>query len=113
MKRKIISFGTYYHDFIATLNDKEKKKVKYVLALLATEDRLPTKFIKHIRDGIFELRTATEGNIYRLFFIFDEDKIVVLFNGFQKKAQKTPQAEIEKAIRIKAEYNEYKRRNNT
>ena len=113
MKRKIISFGTYYHDFLATLNDKEKKKVKYVLALLATEDRPPTRFIKHIHDGIYELRTATEGNIYRLFFIFDEDKIVVLFNGFKKKTQKTPQAEIERAIRIKAEYDKYKRRNDT
>jgi putative addiction module killer protein len=113
MNRKIIGFGTYYQDFMATLNDKEKKKVKYVLALLATEDRLPTRFIKHIRDAIYELRTATEGNIYRIFFLFDEDKIVVLLNGFQKKTQKTPQAEIERAIKIKAEYEEYKRRNDT
>ena len=46
MKRRIISFGTYYHDFMATLKDKEKKKVKYALALLATEDRLPYKIHK-------------------------------------------------------------------
>ncbi len=44
------------------------------------------------------------GNIYRVFFIFDEGNIVVLFNGFQKKTQKTPQCEIEKAIKIKEAY---------
>ena len=28
----------------------------------------------------------------------------MLFNGFQKKTQKTPQSEIEKAIKLKIEY---------
>ena len=31
-------------------------------------------------------------------------QIVVLFNGFQKKTQKTPANEIEKAIKIKEAY---------
>ncbi len=30
--------------------------------------------------------------------------LVVLFNGFQKKSQKTPTGEIEKALKIKTEY---------
>ena len=67
-------------------------------------DRLPVKFVKHLRGGIFELRTEYEGNIYRVFFIFDEGNIVVLFNGFQKKTQKTPQNELEKALKIKEAY---------
>jgi phage-related protein len=29
---------------------------------------------------------------------------VVLFNGFQKKSQKTPKKEINKALKIKEEY---------
>lgn len=41
---------------------------------------------------------------FSVFFIFDEGKIVVLFNGFQKKTQKTPNTEIEKAIKIKEAY---------
>ena len=36
--------------------------------------------------------------------IFDEGKVVVLFNGFQKKTQKTPPNEIEKALKIKEAY---------
>lgn len=58
----------------------------------------------HRTDGIYELRTEYGGNIYRVFFIFDDGQIVVLFNGFQKKTQKTPTNEIEKAIKIKEAY---------
>ena len=87
-----------------TLTLKEQKKVDYVVSLLATQDRLPTKFIKHIDDGLYELRIMWEQNIYRVFFIFDEGNIVVLFSGFQKKTQKTPKTEIEKAKKIKEAY---------
>ena len=84
MRRKVIAYGQYYKDFLATLTEKEIQKVKYVLSLLGTEDRLPIKFIKVIRDGLYELRISYNGNIYRIFFIFDEGQIVVLFNGFHK-----------------------------
>lgn len=89
---------------MATLTEKEQEKVQYGLLLLKTQDRLPGKFVKFIRDGLYELRTEYRGNIYRVFFIFDEGAIVVLFNGFQKKTQKTPPSEIEKALKIKEAY---------
>lgn len=101
MRRKIIAYGQYYKDFLATLTEKEIQKVKYVLSLLGTEDRLPIKFIKSIRDGLYELRISYNGNIYRIFFIFDEGQIIVLFNCFQKKTQKTSETEIDKALKIK------------
>ena len=62
-------------------------------------------------EGLFELRVEYESNIYRVVFIFDEGNIVVLFNGFQKKKQKTPKVEIEKALRIKNEYYAEKQNN--
>ncbi len=89
---------------MATLTEREQEKIQYGLLLLKTQDRLPAKFIKFIRDGLYELRTEYGGNIFRVFFIFDEGRIVVLFNGFQKKNQKTPPKEIEKALKIKKEY---------
>ena len=113
MKRRIITFGRYFGEFMEGLNAKEREKVDYGLVLLKTQDRLPSKFIKYIRDGLYELRTEYYGNIYRVFFIFDEGKIVVLFNGFQKKSQKTPSGEITKALKIKEEYYEYKRTNDS
>ena len=109
MKRRIITFGRYFNEFIEGLTAKEREKVDYGLVLLKTQDRLPAKFVKHLRDGLYELRTEYNGNIYRVFFIFDEGNIVVLFNGFQKKRQKTPAFEITKALKIKEEYYEYKR----
>ena len=83
-----------------------------MLTLLRTQDRLPVKFIKFIRESVYELRIEYNSNIYRIFFVFDDDKIVVLFNGFQRKSQKTPPSEIEKAIKIKNDYYEYKRQQN-
>ena len=59
-------------------------------------------------DGLFEIRVEFQSNIYRIFCCFDEGRLVVLFNGFQKKTQKTPKKEIEKAVRLKKEYFEYK-----
>ena len=44
------------------------------------------------------------SNIYRVFFIFDDGQIVVLFNGFQKETRKTPSSEIDKALKIKEAY---------
>ena len=112
MERKIITFGNYFRSFIKTLNDDVRRKLDYVLDMLKTVKWLNSKFVKPIRDGIFELRIEWEGNIYRVFFIFDEGNIVVLFNGFHKKNQKIPTSEIEKAITIKKEYYEYKRKQN-
>jgi phage-related protein len=92
---------------------KELAKLDYIISLLETNDRMPEKFIKYIRDGLYELRMKFSGNIYRVFFIFDNDCIVVLFNGFQKKTQKTPENEVNKALKIKEIYYADKRSQNT
>lgn len=104
MKRRITTYGGYFEKFISTLSAKELLKLNYIISLLETEDRLPMKFIKFIRDGLYELRMEYNSNIYRVFFIFDNGQIVVLFNGIQKKTQKTPPGEIEKALKIKEAY---------
>lgn len=103
-KRRIRTYGGYFESFIETLTEKEQEKIQYGLLLLKTQERLSVKFIKAVRNGLFELRTEYRGNIYRVFFIFDEGDIVVLFNGFQKKTQKLPENEINKALKIKEEY---------
>lgn len=54
--------------------------------------------------GLYEIRIDYSSNIYRIFCCFDEGNLIVLFNGFQKKSQKTPQREIDKALKIMAEY---------
>jgi phage-related protein len=55
-------------------------------------------------DGLFEIRVQQGSDIFRIFCFFDQGQLVVLANGFQKKTQKTPKQEIEKALKIKEEY---------
>ena len=68
--RKIVTFGGYFEAFIGSLPERVVQKIDYGLALLRTMDRLPSKHMKYIEEGLFELRTEFEGNIYRTFFIF-------------------------------------------
>ena len=103
-ERKILYYKDYFPNFFFSLNEGARKRIAYVLDVLKMQQRPNKSVVKHIREGVFELRAQHEGNIYRAFFIFDEGNIVMLFNGFQKKTQKTPPSEIEKAIRLKNEY---------
>ena len=107
-ERRILYYKTYFIDFFTSLESGAKRKVAYVLDMLKTQERVSQNFVKHIREGVYELRASHNGNIYRAFFIFDEGNIVMLFNGFQKKTQKTPNKEIEKALKLKDEYYESK-----
>ena len=107
-ERKILYYKSYFIDFFNSLDVGAKRKVAYVLDMIKTQERVSQSFVKHIRDGVFELRASHNGNIYRAFFIFDDGNIVMLFNGFQKKTQKTPNNEIEKALKLKNEYYENK-----
>ena len=104
--RRIFTYGGYFEKFIESLSDDVVKKIDYVISLLKTQERLSEKFVKYVEDGIYELRIHYEGCVYRIFFIFDNGNIVVLFNGFKKKSQKTPKKEIEMARTIKNAYYE-------
>jgi len=104
--RQILFHKSYFLDFFNDQTEKVKNKIEHVLFVISVAERIPIKFFKHIEgtDGLYEIRIEYSGNIYRVFACFDEGRIVVLFNGFQKKSQKTPSNEIEKALRIKSEY---------
>lgn len=102
--RKIITYKTYFSDFIKKLSNDEVNKIRRALDLFKVEDKIPRHFIKFIRDGVYEFRVNYGNNEFRIFFIYDGDTIVVLFNAFKKKTQKTPNNEIEKALKLKEEY---------
>ena len=104
MERKILYYKRYFIDFFESLDVGAKRKIAYVLDMLKTQQRIGKNFVKYIREGVYELRAKHNGCIYRAFFIFDDGNIIMLFNGFQKKTQKTPNSEIDKAINLKNEY---------
>lgn len=77
MKRRIIAYKNY-KDFFESLDEGTQEKILYGMLLLKTQERLPSKFVKPIRDGLFELRIEWQSNIYRIFFCFDEGQVGIL-----------------------------------
>jgi len=104
--RQIIYYKKYFDEFYSEQTDKVKGKIDDVLFLISVIEKVPRKFLDHMTgtNGLYEIRIELGSNIFRIFCCFDEGRLVVLFNGFQKKTQKTPKSEIEKAEKLKAEY---------
>ena len=105
-QRQIIFYQHYFVDFYIDQTEKVQEKIEYVFKVLRTVQNVPKKFLAHMTgtDGLYEIRIEFESNIYRIFCCFDKGNLVVLFNGFQKKSQKTPTKEIELALKLKDEY---------
>ena len=105
-KREIRFYKHYFNEFFVAQTDKVRRKIAQTLVWIQTIDRLPVSILKSIegKKGLYEIRVEYAGNIYRVFCCFDEGALVILFNGFQKKTQKTPVSEIDKAERLMKEY---------
>ncbi|MBS1740817.1 MAG: type II toxin-antitoxin system RelE/ParE family toxin [Bacteroidetes bacterium] len=104
--RQVIAYKRYFLDFYEYQIEDVQRKIEWTLNLLRTIDRIPKKYFDHMTgtDGLFEVRVEVGNNIFRIFAFFDKGNLIVLGNGFQKKTQKTPKQEIEKALKIKKEY---------
>jgi phage-related protein len=97
-------YKDYFWEFYNPLPQKVKEKVDYVLQILISVQKISTKFFRHLEDGIYEVRIEAGSNIYRIFSFFDDNKLVILLHGFQKKTQKTPRKEIEQAKKLRRMY---------
>ncbi len=104
--RKIYYYKDYYLDFFNQLKPDVKKKFNWTLQLIVTLNRVPEKYFKHITGttGLYEVRVEVGSDIFRVFSFFDKENLVIIVNGFQKKAQKTPKSEIDLAERLKKQY---------
>jgi len=104
--REILYYKDYYLDFFEKQKPEVKKKFNWTLQLIASIEIVPQKYFKHITNskGIYEVRVEVGSDIFRIFSFFDEDKVVILINGFQKKTQKTPKNEIALAEKLRKEY---------
>ncbi len=104
--RTTIFYKNYFREFFEKQRDKVKAKIIWTLDLIEEIQKVPETYLKHMEntDGLYEIRVQMGSDIFRIFCFFDDGKLVVLANGFQKKTQQTPQKEIDKALKIKAEY---------
>lgn len=109
-ERQVIAYKKYFLNFYIEQSDSVQKKIEWTLQLIRVTRQVPEKYFKHLEGtkGLYEIRVEVGSNIFRIFSFFDKGNIVVLGNGFQKKTQKTPKQEIEKALKIMEEYNHEK-----
>ena len=109
--RTVIYYENYFAEFFAQQRQKVKDKIIWTLLLIEDVNQVPEAYLKHWEgtDGLYEIRVQLASDIFRIFCFFDEGKLVVLANGFQKKTQKTPKQEITKAIKIMKQYYESKK----
>ncbi len=112
-KRELLFFKDYFNEFYQEQAWKVQKKILWTLRVVETVDRIPEIYFKHLEntDGLYEIRIQVGSNIFRIFCFFDINNLVVVGHGFQKKSQKTPTGEIERAEKIKKEYYEEKKSN--
>ena len=110
-RRQVYYYKSHFKKFYRKQEPAVRKKIDWVIGLVQELEIIPWKFFRHIEgsEGIFEIRVMFRRNIFRIFCFFDEDKLIILLHGFQKKTQKTPKNEITKAKRLREEYYEQKK----
>ncbi len=111
-KRELFFFKAYFEDFYEKQTDKVKKKILWTLKVIEEIEQIPEVYLKHLKNttGLYEIRVRVGNNIFRIFCFYDFDNLVVIGHGFQKKTQKTPKQQIERAEQIKKEYDESKKK---
>ena len=104
--RTIVFYKDYFEGFYNNQRTKVKKKILWTLRIIETFPIVPELYLKHVEgiDGLYEIRIQQGSDIFRIFCFFDRNQLVVLTNGFHKKTRKTPESEIDKALKIKKEY---------
>lgn len=110
--REVVTYKHYFDDFFKAQPQKVRDKIIKVLDLIEQVERIPTTYLKYMEgtNGLFEVRVQLGNNIFRVFCFFDGNKLVVLLTGFQKKTQKTPPEEKDRAVRLMNEYYDEKRK---
>lgn len=109
--RSIHFFKNYFEDFFKTLSPKVQDKFIWTFQLIEEVEKVPKVYLKHITKDLYEVRVKFGSNIFRVFGFFDEDKLIIIINGYQKKTQKAPRKEIAKALRIQKEYKDERNKN--
>ncbi|WP_294631403.1 type II toxin-antitoxin system RelE/ParE family toxin [uncultured Bacteroides sp.] len=104
--RAIKLYKDFFKEFYVSQTDAVRRKINYCINVIRTVGRVPKTILKNMEDadGLYEIRVEVGSNIFRIFCCFDEGSLVILFNGFQKKTQKTPKQQIDRAKKLMKEY---------
>jgi phage-related protein len=110
-QREIEAYKEFFWDFYKSLNQGVQGKIEWTLGLVRDLKIIPSKYFKSIKgaEGLYEIRVQSGNNAYRIFCCLNESRCVVLLNGFQKKTNRTPRKDIQKAVKLKSAYFNEKR----
>ena len=87
-------------EFMLALDKKMRAKVVRAIGIIEDGgNSVREPYSKHLVDGIFEIRAEVGTDISRVFYFFFTGKRFILTHGFNKKTQKTPPSEINRAKR--------------
>jgi phage-related protein len=97
-----------FWDFYYSQKPEVQDKIDWIIGLVRSLRMVPDKFFKYLEgtDGLFEIKVKVGTDVYRIFCFFDHGNLIIMLNGFQKKSEKTPKNEIERANRLKKQYYE-------
>nr|WP_315163248.1 type II toxin-antitoxin system RelE/ParE family toxin [uncultured Flavobacterium sp.] len=112
--REVIAYKNYFEDFLLEQPKKVQDKIFKIIEAIETLERVPSNYLRSMEgtNGLYEARIQLASNIWRVFCFFDHGRLVILLNGFQKKTQKTPKNEIDKALRLMKQYYQEKSNEN-
>lgn len=104
--RELVFFRQIFLKFYLESDLGIQKKYDHVFVIMKQAEKIPVKFFKKITGSkkLFEIRIEYQSNTYRTFCCFDGNNLVILFNSFHKKTQKTPKGEIKRAEKLIKEY---------
>lgn len=112
MRYFVTKFLDEADQFVSRLDSKTIKKIFYNIDL-AEQTNDPSLF-KKLQNDIWEFRTKYAGLQIRLLAFWDktdkQETLVIATHGFIKKFDKVPANEIDRAVRLKDEYFNNKRK---
>ena len=103
MKKKQIAFSKESLDFFACLPKPIRRQFKMICQKLETDGFLVAPFAEKVEGyrNLFAIRIISRSNIRCFYcYVVDSERIWIL-NGYEKKTQKIPQKELQRALSIR------------
>lgn len=94
-----------FQTFLDGSTQKVKAKFFKLMGILEEHgSALKRPYADFLRDGIWELRVGFGGDQYRALYFFWDSRDIIITHGIIKKSDRVPAAEIDRALRYKADF---------
>jgi phage-related protein len=106
-----VSYDERFEEWLQEIPSDIKARVLRIVEMLVQfgPGNVREPYVRPVKGHkkLFEIRAKGRDGIARVFYFTHRSKTIVLLHGFTKKTAKTPQREIEAAVRRMKEYPEW------